>query len=150
MIECSSLSPRNESFTKPGGLHAVKKEKKYIIEAEKRINEVKEISYEDLEITKSKKIEPKIPFGILLEKGLISPGKILFDGRQRWFAKVRVDGSLISDRTKGSIHKVGAQVQGLNACNGWTFWHTDYKGTIVPIDTLRSLARSELNFIKHT
>ena len=60
-------------------------------------------------------------------------------------AKVRIDGSLISDRTKGSIHKVGAQVQGLNACNGWTFWHTDYKGTIVPIDTLRSLARSELN-----
>ena len=61
---------------------------------------------------------------LLLEKGLISPGKILFDGRKRWFAKVRIDGSLISERSKGSIHSVGAQVQGLTACNGWTFWHT--------------------------
>ncbi len=123
----------------------VEKEIKYITEAEKRINEVREIFYEDLEITKSKKTEPKIPFGTLLEEGIINPGKILFDGRQRWFAKVRVDGSLISDQTKGSIHKVGAQVQGLAACNGWTFWHTDINGTIVPIDTLRSLARRKLN-----
>ena len=79
----------------------------------------------------------------MLEKGIINPGKLLFDGRQRWFAKVRIDGSLISDKKKGSIHTVGAHVQGLTACNGWTFWHTNHNGTIVPIDTLRSLAREE-------
>ncbi|MDA9735025.1 DNA methyltransferase [SAR116 cluster bacterium] len=125
----------------------IEKEKKYINEALKRINAIKEISSEYLDITKSKKDDPKIPFGTLLEKGLIDPGKILFDGRQRWFAKVRVDGSVISDQTKGSIHKVGAQVQGLTACNGWTFWHTDYNGTIVSIDTLRSLAKRQLGLI---
>ena len=85
----------------------IEKEKKYITEAYKRINSTDEILLEDLETIKSKKDEPKIPFGILLEKGIINPGKILFDGRQRWFAKVRVDGSLISDQSKGSIHQVG-------------------------------------------
>ena len=92
----------------------------------------------------SKKHEPRIPFGSLIEKGFINPGEILFDGRKRWFAKVRIDGSLISDKAKGSIHTVGAEVQGLSACNGWTFWHTNFKGTNVQIDTLRTLARNEL------
>ena len=68
-------------------------------------------------------------------------GKLLFDGRKRWFAKVRVDGSVISDKSKGSIHSVGAEVQGLSACNGWTFWHTNYNGSVVPIDTIRTIAK---------
>ena len=124
----------------------IEKEKKYVIEANKRINQTKTISTESLELLKSKKTEPRIPFGFLLEKGLINPGEVLFDGRQRWFAKVRVDGSLISNNSKGSIHSVGAEVQGLNACNGWTFWHTIFKGAIVPLDTLRSMAKQEANF----
>ena len=94
----------------------------------------------------SKKAEPRVPFGSLLEKGLISPGEILFDGRRRWFAKVRIDGSLISDRSKGSIHSVGAEVQGLSACNGWTFWHTVYNGSIVSIDMLRKIVRQDQSF----
>ena len=87
-------------------------------------------------------------FGTLIEKGLLSPGETLFDGRKRWFAKVRIDGSVISNNSKGSIHSVGAEVQGLSACNGWTFWHTEFRGDVVPIDTLRSLARKDLNYEK--
>ena len=123
----------------------IEKEKKYIEASKERINLTRKMNLDDLRIVKSKKEEPRVPFGSLIEKGLLRPGNILFDGRKRWFAKVRVDGSLISDQTKGSIHKVGAKVQGLTACNGWIFWHTDYNGTIVPIDTLRSLALRELN-----
>ena len=77
---------------------------------------------------------------------MISPGEILFDGRKRWFAKVRIDGSLISERSKGSIHSVGAEVQGLSACNGWTFWHTIYNGSTVSIDALRTIVKQEQNF----
>ena len=80
---------------------------------------------------------------ILLERGLLSPGELLFDGRQRWFAKVRADGSLISNNSKGSIHSVGAEVQGLTSCNGWTFWHTKFNGNIVSIDTLRNVVRNQ-------
>ena len=95
----------------------------------------------DVEITESRKSEPRIPFGLLIERGILKPGEILFDVRKRFFAKVRIDGSLISDQSKGSIHSVGAEVQGLAACNGWTFWHTNFNGTIVNIDSLRNLFR---------
>ena len=124
----------------------IEKEKKYITEAEKRINSTQIESDDNLITMISKKDEPRIPFGTLLERGLISPGEILFDGRKRWFAKVRIDGSLISERAKGSIHSVGAEVQGLSACNGWTFWHTVYNGTIVPIDTLRTIVKQDQIF----
>ena len=119
----------------------IEKDKNYIDEALKRISSTKRESLENLEIIKSRKEEPRIPFGSLIERGLIVPGKLLFDGRKRWFAKVRVDGSVISDKSKGSIHSVGAEVQGLSACNGWTFWHTNYNGSVVPIDTIRTIAK---------
>ena len=40
-------------------------------------------------------------------------------------------------RSQGSIHKVGAEVQNAPACNGWTFWHIEREGELVPIDALR-------------
>ena len=123
----------------------IEKEKNYLQEAKKRIEKIDTLNNQDLQTLISKKNEPRVPFGSLIEKGLLSPGETLFDGRKRWFAKVRIDGSLVSKDTKGSIHSVGAVVQGIPACNGWTFWHTNFKGTIVPIDTLRSLVRKSLN-----
>ncbi len=123
----------------------IEKERSYIEEARKRIDNTNVIDTESLETLKSKRNETRIPFGSLIEKGLLSPGETLFDGRKRWFARVRIDGSLISDNSKGSIHSVGAEVQGLQACNGWTFWHTMFRGTVVSIDTLRSLAKKDLN-----
>jgi len=126
----------------------IEKDFKYIQEAQKRIDGTIKMRSEDLQIIKSKKEEPRVPFGSLIEKGLLNAGETLFDGRKRWFAKVRVDGSLISNNSKGSIHSVGAEVQGLQACNGWTFWHTKFNGAIVPIDTLRSIVRKDINYEK--
>ena len=86
--------------------------------------------------------QPRVPFGRLIEEGLIRPGEVLFDSRRRWFAKVRVDGHLITDAHKGSIHSVGAAVQGAPACNGWMFWHAERKGMPVPIDVFRQQIRA--------
>jgi modification methylase len=58
---------------------------------------------------------------------------------------VRADGSIISARHRGSIHQVGAAVQGAPSCNGWTFWLTDRYGAPAPIDVLRRKLRAELN-----
>ena len=127
----------------------IEKNKIYIDGAKKRIDDIDKLSLVDLQITKSKKAEPRVPFGSLIENGLLRPGEILFDGRKRWFAKVRIDGSLISNNSKGSIHSVGAEVQGLPACNGWTFWHTKFNGGIVSIDTLRSILRNDLGYKKN-
>jgi len=44
----------------------------------------------------------------------------------------------------GSIHKIGALAQGLPACNGWTFWHTERQGRRAPIDALRAEIRASL------
>ncbi len=96
--------------------------------------------------TPSKREEPRIPFGWLIERGLIAPGTVLVSPNSRWHAKVRADGTLIAAEHRGSIHRVGALVQGAPACNGWQFWclRTD-DGRLVPIDLLRQRVRAELS-----
>jgi modification methylase len=57
---------------------------------------------------------------------------------------VRADGSIACRGAQGSIHKIGAHVQGAMACNGWTFWHYEAGGSLKPIDDLRAEARQKL------
>ncbi|MEP3244427.1 MAG: site-specific DNA-methyltransferase [Sneathiella sp.] len=121
------------------------REDKYIKVAKERIRKVQALGPEDLEITKSKRQEPRVPFGSVVERGLLSAGEVLFDSRKRYKAKVRADGSLIASDVSGSIHKVGAQLQGASTCNGWTFWHFDAEGQSVSIDVLRQQVRAEMN-----
>ena len=83
----------------------------------------------------------------LIERGMIQPGDTLTDSRRRHAATVRIDGTLASGEKAGSIHKVGALVQGLDACNGWTFWHVERDGALEPIDALRQIVRSELELV---
>jgi len=93
----------------------------------------------------SKRSEPRVPFGTVVERGLLPPGSLLTDAARRWTAKVRADGSLISAEHRGSIHQVGAAVQGAPACNGWTFWHLERNdGRLVAIDVFRQKVRAEL------
>jgi len=110
----------------------------YVTSAQYRINNTKKIEHVELIQMPPKEKVKRIPFGSLIEKGLIIPGEILTDLRKRWTAKVRADGSLISRDNKGSIHSVGAALQGLPACNGWTFWHINRSGRLIPIDHLRN------------
>jgi modification methylase len=91
-----------------------------------------------------KRSEPRIPFAAIVEAGLNRPGEILADERKRHAAMVRADGTVSIGAITGSIHKIGALVQGLPACNGWTFWHFERDGTYEPIDALRSLLRASL------
>ena len=91
----------------------------------------------------SRREAPRVPFGNLVERGLVKPGEVLSDQSGRWTARVRADGSLISAEHKGSIHSVAAQLQGAPACNGWAFWYVQRQGGAVPIDTLRQQVRAE-------
>ena len=99
--------------------------------------------------TKAKREQPRIPFGILIERGLLEPGTVLTDSKNRYKAKIHADGSLIAqnrlDNLRGSIHKVGATMQDAPSCNGWTFWHYEDKGKTLPIDALRQVIRDELS-----
>ena len=122
----------------------IEREKTYADIARARIAEIIPADSESIEITKSKRAEPRIPFGWVVERGLLPPGTVLHGARKHQKAKVRADGTLVSADAKGSIHQVGAHVQGLDACNGWTFWQFELNGALVPIDVLRQRLRAEL------
>jgi modification methylase len=87
----------------------------------------------------SAKAAPKVAFGVLVETGWLAPGTVLTDKKRRLKATVRADGSLVSGESIGSIHGLGAYLQGAPSCNGWTFWHVEHDGHLKPIDTLRQL-----------
>ncbi|HZP18579.1 MAG TPA: site-specific DNA-methyltransferase [Bauldia sp.] len=122
----------------------VEREAEYIAAATARIAAVEPAPTTALEISSGKRAEPRVAFGTLVESGIISPGAILTDGRARHRAEVRADGTLRAGEHTGSIHRVGALVQGLDACNGWTFWHFDRGGERAPIDELRAAIRREM------
>ena len=117
----------------------------YVDLARSRIDGVRPLGDEELDVTPSKRALPRIPFGWLVERGMLTPGAKLYDSRRRYTARVRADGSVVADRSRGSIHQVGAAVQGAPACNGWTFWCFEDRGNLVPIDMLRQKLRSELH-----
>jgi modification methylase len=123
----------------------LERDKSYIVQAEKRLRATP--ANTDLEVvaTPGKRDEPRIPFGWLVERGYLSPGTLLFSQNRRWTAKVRADGTLIAADCRGSIHQVGAQVQGAPACNGWQFWWFEVEGRLVPIELLRQKLRAELH-----
>ncbi|HQS70875.1 MAG TPA: site-specific DNA-methyltransferase, partial [Novosphingobium sp.] len=87
----------------------------------------------------SKRSAPKVAFGALVESGYLTPGTRLTAKKGRFAAVVRADGSLQSNAEIGSIHSLGAKLQGAPSCNGWTFWHVEHDGEVKPIDALRQL-----------
>ena len=126
----------------------IENEKKYIKFAKDRIKLTKKLKNLELLKIVEKKKEKRIPFGSLIEFNLIKPGDILHDPKKKWFAKVKVDGSIITDNFKGSIHSVAANIQNIPSCNGWTFWYKYEKKNSISIDILREKLRSELKTIQ--
>src|SRR5471030_3215891 len=124
----------------------IEREKTYADVARARIAEVVPADSDVIEVTKSKRAEPRIPFGWVVERGLLPVGTVLQGTRKHQTAKVRADGTLVTANTSGSIHQMGAHVQGLDACNGWTFWQFPLPGGgFAPIDVLRQQLRSGLS-----
>ena len=105
---------------------------------------VEPLSGESLAMAAGKRAEPRVPFASLVEAGLIEPGTQLTDAGRRHVAHVRADGTVSVSGEAASIHRVGAKVQGLAACNGWTFWHVETEGQLRPIDELRRLVRERM------
>ena len=126
------------------GFIGIEREQTYADAARERIAKVVPLPPDALAVTSSKRAEPRVPFGVIVEKGLIEPGSQLYDPRGRHAAMVRADGTLMCRNEKGSIHKIGAHVQGAEACNGWTFWHFQAEGKLKPIDLLRQQVRAEM------
>jgi modification methylase len=115
----------------------IERESRYIRVARERIDSTLELDESAMKVMASRATQPKLPFGTLVESGIIQPGTRLTDSKRRWSACVRADSTVEHEGKAGSIHKIGAAVQGAPACNGWTFWHVERDGGLVPLDTLR-------------
>jgi modification methylase len=125
----------------------IEREESYLKIARRRLAAVPEAADADaIQHTQPKRKEPRIPFGLLVERGMLSPGTVLISPCRRHTAKVRADGTIISADHRGSIHQVGAAVQGAPSCNGWTYWQVKSDGkTAIPIDAFRQRVRAELH-----
>jgi modification methylase len=115
----------------------IEREAAYIEAAEARIAAALPLDESLLVTMQAPKNAPRVSFGTLVENGLIAPGTRLTDAKRRWQAVVRADGSLTCEAGEGSIHKMGATVQGAPSCNGWTFWHHETPEGLKPVDTIR-------------
>lgn len=122
----------------------IEREDAYVKLARERIGRIVQAAPEEVMVTGSKKSEPRIPFGQIVEAGLLRAGDILYDMKGKHAARVRADGSLAVGEHTGSIHKVGALVQSAPACNGWTYWHFKSDKGLAPIDVLRAKVRSQI------
>lgn len=122
----------------------IEREEAYREVAEKRLSRVRRFDSTALATTASKRAEPRVPFGQVVERGMLRPGEELYSLDNRHKVKVRADGSLIGNDVKGSIHQVGAALQRAPSCNGWTYWHFRREGRMVPIDILRQQIRAEM------
>ena len=121
----------------------IEKEKKYFNVAKQRLKKTIKIEDHYLDTIKNNKSKPRIPFGSLLEMGIIAPGMQIFDPKKKINAKIMADGSIKCNGSEGSIHKVAAKIIGAESCNGWTYWHYNLDGAFVPIDNLRQKLMSK-------
>jgi modification methylase len=121
----------------------IERDETYRAAAEGRIAAVKPLPAASLAAFQTAREAPRVPFSALIERGMISPGADLFDAKRRHKALVRADGAIALGDAVGSIHRIGALAQGLEACNGWTFWHVERKGALTLIDALRAEIRAE-------
>ena len=122
----------------------IERDGEYAAAAQARIEAAEPLPQAALAAFMTAREAPRVPFAALIERGLVAPGNHLVDARRRHRALVRADGALAFGEAVGSIHRIGALAQGLEACNGWTFWHLETPGGLTVIDALRAQVRAEM------
>ena len=122
----------------------IERERSYVKVARERIDATLPLDESAMTVMADKRSQPRVAFGLLVESGMVPAGSTLVDSKRRWLASVNADGSIACDGEVGSIHKVGAGLQGAPSCNGWTFWHVELDGRLQPIDALRQQHLSAL------
>jgi modification methylase len=122
----------------------IERQVSYAEAAEARIAAIEPLPEESLAPFMTAREAPRVPFSALIERGLVSPGQELYSAKRHHAALVRPDGAVAYGKNVGSIHRIGALAQGLEACNGWTFWHVETPKGLTVIDALRAKVRAEM------
>ena len=139
----------------------IERDPRYVQLAQARLEAIPPALFQDdAFVFENKRAAPRIPFGNLIEQGLLEVGQLLYyarpgkahtiaieeDGTANTFvASIRADGSLKSGDLIGSIHSLAAKLTSLPACNGWEHWYfRDAQGQLGVIDQLREELRRSL------
>ena len=122
----------------------IERDTDYAAAARRRIAAIEPLPQSALASFMTAREAPRVPFAALIESGLVAPGVSLVDAKRRHRALVRADGALALGEAVGSIHRIGALAQGLEACNGWTYWHIETPHGLTLIDVLRARLRAEM------
>jgi modification methylase len=126
----------------------IERDERYIDVARERIDAIQPVPFSDQVFSfANKRDRPRIPFGALLERGLLRPGQTLYFGKQGALtALVLANGQIRHDDLVGSIHEVAKAIQRA-PCNGWEHWYyvDEQTSELRAIDVLRELVRAEYN-----
>jgi modification methylase len=118
----------------------IERDKKYIRVAQKRIEAAERADEEALRVEKQKQV--RVPFGALLENGLLQPGQILYFVKNGIKAKILSNGHIRCGDMTGSIHGVARSLMAGAPANGWDLWfYKDENGKKIVIDELRKQLR---------
>ncbi|MGQ0602021.1 MAG: site-specific DNA-methyltransferase [Anaerolineales bacterium] len=125
----------------------IEKDAHYVELARQRLDGITPPVLEDdsVYVMPEKRGARRIPFGALLENGLLQPGQQLYFGKQgKVVATVLASGAIRHNGATGSIHAVGRAVQNALSCNGWEHWFFEEAATgqRLPINTLREQLRA--------
>lgn len=117
----------------------IERDPRYAELAQSRIESLEAVPSPESLYTYNPRREPRLPFGALVENGLLSPGQTLYFGADSTAsAQILADGQLEYELQRGSIHQIARLIQP-GPCNGWTLWHyhDPVSGQHQPIDILR-------------
>ena len=122
----------------------IERDEKYIPIALTRINSVDQAQLTAVTVPDRRR-NTRIPFGALLESGLLKPGQSLWLTKdESIMASIRADGKLTCNGVTGSIHSVAKYYCNGNAVNGWDVWfYQNDTGDKYTIDELRRKIQHE-------
>lgn len=120
----------------------IERDQKYVMIAQKRIDAVAESDSEAIKVERPK--QDRVPFGALLESGILNPGQSLYFAKNGTRAKILANGHLHCGDVTGSIHGVARALMNGAPVNGWDMWfYKDDSGRKIVIDELREQIRKQ-------
>ncbi|MRR21412.1 site-specific DNA-methyltransferase [bacterium] len=115
---------------------AIERELSYVSLARERVSSITPLERPLLEYRTERRV-PRVPFGNLVESGLIIPGENLWSADGKYAAEVQADASIRWEGKSGSIHSIGSLVSGKEKQNGWDFWYVNRDNRMVNINEIR-------------
>ncbi|MGE5251136.1 MAG: site-specific DNA-methyltransferase [Bacteroidota bacterium] len=120
----------------------IERDEQYVRIARERIQAVAPAERGSLEVTPVK--PRRVPFGALIENGLLVPGQTLYFARDGGTAQVLADGHIRCGSLTGSIHAVAKSLMNGIPANGWDVWFfKDDDGELRALNELRARLRED-------